>query len=188
MPPINKSNNVDAKEYFLSTLNIPIANAGYYVIPPFLSMEILKKENAYDAERFIDGSLLKFNEIFGADLVVFTIIHNWKKSALSSTVNVDIEYVIKSTKSNKTIFSRQGYIIYDTSEDSESYEVIDMAISLIASAINSASIKYVDVARFCNSTTLKDLPAGRYSHRYNLDSLEIAGQKNFIKRFSHDNK
>jgi len=46
MPPINKSTNVEAKEYFHSTMNIPIANAGYYVIPPFLSMEILKKESA----------------------------------------------------------------------------------------------------------------------------------------------
>ena len=45
MPPINRSTNVEAKEYFHSTLNVPIANAGYYVVPPFLSMEILKKEN-----------------------------------------------------------------------------------------------------------------------------------------------
>ncbi len=50
MPPINRSTNVESKEYFHSTLNIPIANAGFYVIPTFLSMEILKKESAYDAE------------------------------------------------------------------------------------------------------------------------------------------
>ena len=45
MPPINKSVNVEAKEYFHSTLYTPVANAGYYVIPPFLSMEILKKKS-----------------------------------------------------------------------------------------------------------------------------------------------
>ena len=75
MPPINRSTNVEAKEYFHSTLNIPIANAGFYVIPPFLSMEILKKESAYDAELFLNSPLTKFGEVFGADLAVFTIIH-----------------------------------------------------------------------------------------------------------------
>ena len=30
MPPINRSTNVDAKEYFHTTLNVPILNAGYY--------------------------------------------------------------------------------------------------------------------------------------------------------------
>ena len=40
MPPINRSTNVEAKEYFHATLNVPIANSGFYVIPPFLSMEI----------------------------------------------------------------------------------------------------------------------------------------------------
>ena len=54
MPPINRSTAVEAKEYFHTTLNVPLANAGYYVIPPFLSMEILKRESAYDSELFID--------------------------------------------------------------------------------------------------------------------------------------
>ena len=31
MPPINRSTNVEAKEYFHSTLNMPMADAGYYV-------------------------------------------------------------------------------------------------------------------------------------------------------------
>lgn len=184
MPPINESNNVDAKEYFHSTLNIPIANAGYYVIPPFLSMEILKKESAYDAERFIDGSLSKFNEVFGADLVVFTIIHNWQKSALASTVNVDIEYVIKSTKTNKTIYSRRGDVTYDASVSSGSGGLAGLAISMIASAINTAATKYVDVARACNSFTFKDMPAGKYNPKCNLDGDEMAGNKEYKVRLN----
>ena len=77
MPPINRSTNVEAKEFFHSTLNVPIANAGYYVIPPFLSMEILKKESAYDAELFLNNSVAKFGEVFGADVAMFTIIHKF---------------------------------------------------------------------------------------------------------------
>ena len=72
MPPINRSTNVEAKEYFHSTLIVPLANQGYYVIPPFLSMEILKRESAYDAELFLNSTLSKFGEVFGADIVLFT--------------------------------------------------------------------------------------------------------------------
>ncbi|MDR0418974.1 MAG: DUF799 family lipoprotein, partial [Prevotellaceae bacterium] len=115
MPPINKSTNVDAKEYFYSTLSCPIANAGYYVIPPFLSMEILKKESGYDAEMFLSSPLTKFGNVFGADLAVFTIIHTWDKSGIAGRVDVEIEYIIKSIRTNETVYSRKGYVVYNTS-------------------------------------------------------------------------
>ena len=79
MPPVNRTENVAAKDIFHSTLCIPVCNAGYYVIPTFLSMEIMKQESAYDAELFFDSSLAKFGEVFGADLALFTIIHQWNK-------------------------------------------------------------------------------------------------------------
>lgn len=179
MPPINKSNNVDAKEYFHSTLNMPLANAGYYVIPPFLSMEILKKESAYDSELFIDGSLSKFHDVFGADLVVFTVIHNWTKSAIVATVNVDIEYIIKSTKTNEILYSRRGAVTYDASVTTSGGGLIGLAVSMVASAINTAATKYVDVARACNSYTFKDMPLGKYSPKCGLDNAELAGPKEF---------
>ena len=97
MPPVNRSTNVEAKEYFHSTLLIPIADAGFYVVPPFLSMEILKKESAYDSEMFLSSALTKFGEVFGADLVLFTIIHRWDKSGIASNVYVEVEYIFKNT-------------------------------------------------------------------------------------------
>ena len=112
MPPINKSTNVEAKEYFHSTLMIPLANQGYYVIPPFLSMEILKRESAYDAELFLNSSLSKFGEVFGADIVLFTIIHKWDKSY--GNVKVEVEYILKSTKTNEVLYTRRGTINYNT--------------------------------------------------------------------------
>ena len=51
MPPINRSTKVDAKALFYSSLIVPLSQRGYYVFPPLLTMEILKEESAYDAER-----------------------------------------------------------------------------------------------------------------------------------------
>jgi hypothetical protein len=184
MPPINKSTNVEAKEYFHSTMNIPIANAGYYVIPPFLSMEILKKESAYDSELFLNSSLSKFREVFNSDIVVFTIIHKWDKSALAATVKVEVEYIIKSTKTNEILFTRKGDVTYDASMSTGVGGAWGVLADLTASAINTAATKYVDVARACNAYTFKDLPAGKYSPNYNNDGEQMSGKKNYKVRLN----
>lgn len=184
MPPINRSTNVEAKEYFHSTLNIPIANAGFYVIPTFFSMEILKKESAYDAELFLNTPLTKFGEVFGADLAVFTIIHKWDKSGLAAKVYVQVEYIIKSTKTNEIVYTRTGDVTYDASVSTGAGGAWGALADIAASAINTAATKYVDVARACNAYTFKDLPAGRYSPIYGTDGEQLAGKKVFKARLN----
>ncbi len=179
MPPINRSTNVEAKEYFHTSLNVPIANAGYYVIPPFLSMEILKRESAYDAELFLEGPVSQFGEVFGADLALFTIIHKWDKSSLAAKVKVEIEYIFKSTKTNEIVYTRRGEVTYDTSVNLGGSGLVGLAANLAASAINTAAAKYMNVARSCNAYTFKDLPAGTYSPTHLQDGEEYAGSKAF---------
>jgi hypothetical protein len=180
MPPINRTVSLDAKEYFHSTLNISLANLGYYVIPPFLSMEILKRESAYDSELFLNSNLSKFGDVFGADVAVFTVIHEWKKRGFS--VNVEIEYIIKSVKTNEVIYTRKGNVTCDTSAGSGYGGGIGALVSVAASAINTAVTKYIEVARLCNTYTFKDLPKGKYSRYHNLDGEEFAGKKEFKVR------
>jgi hypothetical protein len=179
MPPINRSTEVDAKEYFHSTLYVPIVDAGYYVVPPFLSMEILKKESAYDSELFLDGSLNKFGEVFGADLALFTIVNRWDKSGLAARVLVEVEYLFKSIATNEIVYSRKGSVIYDTSVSTGVGGLWGTLADLAASAINTAATKYVDVARACNAYTFKDLPAGKYNPAYLQDGQEKAGVQEF---------
>jgi hypothetical protein len=179
MPPVNRSTEVDAKEYFHSTLNVPIINAGYYVIPPFLSMEILKKESAYDAELFLNNSLTKFGEVFGADLALFTIVNKWDKTKLFAKVYVEIEYVFKSVKTNEIVYTRKATVTYDTSVDTGIGGGWGILANVVAGAINTAVTKYVDVARVCNTYTFQDLPLGKYSPMYGQDGNEFAGQKEF---------
>lgn len=188
MPPINRSTNVECKEYFHSTLNVPIANAGFYVIPPFLSMEILKKESAYDSELFFNGSLKKLGEVFGADLVLFTIISKWDKSSLASNVYIDIEYVLKSTKTNQIVYTRKGSITYDASVKTGATGMWGALADLTASALNTAGTDYVEIARICNAYTFKDMPYGKYSPLYRTDSLELSGSKEFNVKLNSKSK
>ncbi len=184
MPPINRSTNVEAKEYFYSTLNVPLDNQGYYVLPPFMTMEILKKESAYDSELFLNGTLNKFGEIFGADIVLFTIIDKWDKSSIGATVTVSVEYIVKSAKTNETLYTRKGTIVYDASVKSGAGGAFGALLDVAASAISTAATKYVDVGRVCNSYTFKDFPTGKYSPTYKLDGEELAGAKEFKARLS----
>jgi hypothetical protein len=176
MPPINRSTNVEAKEYFHSTLIVPLANQGYYVIPPFLSMEILKRESAYDAELFLNSTLSKFGEVFGADIVLFTIIHKWDKSY--SMVKVEVEYILKSTKTNEVLYSRRGAINYNTSVSINAGGYGALA-AFALTAVNTIGTKHVDVAKICNTYTFKDLPVGKYSPINTLEPDEFAGKKVF---------
>lgn len=182
MPPINRTTNVEAKEYFHTTLNVPLANAGYYVIPPFLSMEILKKESAYDAELFLNSPLNTFGEIFGADLAVFTVINKWDKSAIGATVKVQVEYIIKSTLTNEVLYNRKGEVVYDASVSTGAGGLLGLVADLAVSALNTAATQYVDVAKACNAYTFEDLPTGKYNPKFKADGEELAGPKDFTVR------
>ena len=185
MPPINKSTNVDAKEYFHSTLLVPLANKGYYVIPPFLSMEILKRESAYDAELFLNDPIVKFGEVFGADVVIFTIIHSWNKTY--GNVKVEVEYIVKSTRTNRILFERRGAINYNTTVSGTSgpYGAL---FDLVLTAASTIATKYVDVARICNTYTFKDLPGGKYGVLNPLEPDELSGKKVFTANLNSQSK
>ena len=185
MPPINKSTNVDAKEYFHSTLLVPLANKGYYVIPPFLSMEILKRESAYDAELFLNDPIVKFGEVFGADVVIFTIIHSWNKTY--GNVKVEVEYIVKSTRTNRILFERRGAINYNTTVSGTSgpYGAL---FDLVLTAATTIATKYVDVARICNTYTFKDLPVGKYGVLNPLEPDELSGKKVFTANLNSQSK
>lgn len=185
MPPINKTTNVEAKEYFHSTLLVPLANKGYYVVPPFLSMEILKRESAYDAELFLNDPIAKFGEVFGADVAVFTIIHSWNKTY--GNVKVEVEYVIKSTKSNSILFERKGTINFNTTV-SGTAGAYGALFDLVLTAASTIATKYVDVARICNTYTFKDLPVGKYGVLNPLEPDELSGKKVFTANLNSQSK
>ncbi|MDR0614167.1 MAG: DUF799 domain-containing protein [Dysgonamonadaceae bacterium] len=178
MPPINKTTSVDAKEYFHTTLNVPVSNAGYYVIPPFLSMEILKRESAYDAELFLDAPLTKFGDVFGADLALFTIIHQWKKASVVGTITVEVEYLFKSVKTGETVYQRRGGITVNANT-SYGQSGLGALVGMAVAAIQTAVTDHAIVGAVCNNVTLQDLPAGKYSPLYEKDSNQRAGQKDF---------
>ena len=180
MPPINKTNKVEAKEFFFTTLSQPLCEKGYYVIPPYLSMEIFKNESAYDADLFIDRPMDKFANYFGADIIFFTIIHRWEKMAVGGSITVEVEYIAKSTKTNTIVYKRSGTLVLDTSvQNIGGGGLMGALVQMAATAISTAVTPHVKAARACNLFALSDFPSGKYNPSCISDSTQQAGEKTF---------
>lgn len=178
MPPINNSTNVEAKDLLYTSISRPLAEAGYYVISPLLAMDILKAESAYDSENFFDAPLTAFNNYFGADAVVFSIIDSWAKKGLG--IQTKIRYVIKSAYTNEILFDRSCDLYLDLSIDSGSKSALGALIDLAASAINTAATDHIKAARKANYYILRDIPRGKYSPDYMSDKDIIAEEKDIV--------
>ena len=179
MPPINNTNHVEAKDLLYTSIERPIAEAGYYVVSPLLSMEVMKAESAYDAELFIDGKLDKFKQFFGVDAVVFSIIDVWEKQGFG--IDTKIHYIIKSTKTNEIIFDRSCDLYLDLSVNSGSGGIIGALADLTASAINTAVTQHIAAARKANTYIFMDIPRGPYRSEYLQDKEETADKKDITR-------
>ncbi len=176
MPPINQTNHAEAKDYFYTTMYMPLCEKGYYVYSPYLTMEMFQQESAYDAEMFIEGDLTPFRNVLNADAVMFTIIKDWRRSHIGGMLTVRIEYILRSTKTGRTLYNREGEITVDTSIDGGS-SGLGMLVGMVATAINTAATDKVIAGRKCTAFVLFDLPSGKYSNMHGKDAANPAGNK-----------
>ena len=180
MPPINNSTNVEAKDLLYTSISRPLVEAGYYVISPLLAMDVLKAESAYDSEMFFDSPLTTFQNYFGADAVVFSVIDTWAKKGMG--IETKIRYVIKSAYTNEILFDRSCDLYLDLSIDSGATGVLGALVDLAASAINTAATDHIKAARKANYYILRDIPRGKYSPEHMLDKDTIAEEKDIVAR------
>lgn len=179
MPPINNTTNVEAKDLLFTSILPPLAEAGYYVISPYLSMEIMKAESAYDAELFVDRPLDVFKKYFGCDAVVFSEINTWTKIGFG--IEADIRYFIKSATTGDILFDRTCELYLDLSQNSHSNSGLVALIELAASAISTAATDHIVAARLANEYIFRDIPRGKYNPGYDKDADVQAEDENVRK-------
>lgn len=183
MPPINLTEYVQAKDLFYTTLYIPLCEKGYYVFPPMLVMEMFQQESAYDAELFINGDLSKFREVLGADAAMFTVVKEWSRNHTGGKLTVDVEFILRSAKTDETLYQREGRITLDISsedekdKDDDDGSLLSIFTNMIGNAIASALTDQVNAGRRCVSYVLEDMPVGAYNQKYEKDKDFKAGNK-----------
>ena len=177
MPPINRTNHVDAKDFFYTTLYMPLCEKGYYVFSPMLTMDMFQSESAYDAEPFLEGSLAQFRNVLGADAAMFTIIKSWNRSTIGGSLTVEVEYILRSTVTGETLYQREGKVKLNTSVSTSSKGLLGALLDVAATAAKTASTDKIEAGRKCTAYVLSDMPEGKYGLKFGQDQKDPAGKE-----------
>jgi len=167
VPAINNSTAADAANLVNSTLTIPFADNGYYVLPISIVSDIFKREGIIEGSQIQNIPANIFKSSFGADSVLYITINNWDTNyvVLAANVTVGMSYVLVSTTSNEVLWSYDQQIVIDTSGGSSGFLLLD----IVQTAINTALTDYIPIARQVNSTAVATMPHGKYHPQSGLD-------------------
>ena len=94
VPTVNKTLDVDAPNYVLTTLPIPLAEKGFYVFPVNTTRYVLEQEGYYEGERIHQMPPQELSKLFDADAILYVTINRWDAQyiVLSTQVTVEFEY------------------------------------------------------------------------------------------------
>lgn len=177
VPAINFSTAANAPNLYASTINEPLSNAGFYVLPIELTNQLLRNEGLSQGEQLKDVPPQKFAKYFGADAVLYVTIRKWDTNyfIIGGNVTVGIKFDLKSTKTGLTLWAYKDQLVIDTSGDSNSGGLLG---ALIATALTTAAQDYVPIARSVNTMALRAIPFGKYHKMYRKDmDIKIPASK-----------
>lgn len=135
VPTINKSLDVDAPNYVLATLPVPIAEKGYYVFPVNTTTYVLEQEGFYEGERIHEHPTPILAKMFGADAVLYVTINRWDAQYLLITTTVTVEFDYRLVSKDGTEIWKESKRMQYQPQNSTSGPPLAM---LIAAAVNAA--------------------------------------------------
>jgi hypothetical protein len=171
IPVVNKSVNVDAPNYFLSTISIPLAEQGYYVFPVNMIKRVLEDDGLSDADLVHNAPTQKLASLFDADSVLYITIQRWdaRYFILSTTVTVAIEYVLKDGKTGDPLWHDFRTVQYSPQANSSGNPIADLIVQAAVSAMERAAPNYLPLAKQANGIAFKfpgpGIPPGPYAKR-----------------------
>lgn len=135
VPAVNRSLDVDAPNYLLSTLPIPLAEKGYYVFPVNTTKFVLEQEGYYEGDQIHAQSPQALAKLFSADAILYVTINRWdaQYAVLTTTVSVDFDYRLVG-KDGAEIWSANKLMQYQPQNSNSG----DPLAALIGAAINAA--------------------------------------------------
>ena len=170
VPVVNKSVDVDAADYFLSTLSVPLAERGYYVFPVNAVKRMLEDDGLSDAALVHGTDPTRLCALFGADAVLYVTIEQWtaKFMLLATQVTVEFEYVLKDGRTGEELWRERQAGVYQSDSGGGG-----LAGAIASAIVTKASPRYLPMARAANTRALgypgPGLPAGPYRPEYRKD-------------------
>ena len=151
VPAINKSLDVDAPNYVLAALPVPVAEKGFYVFPVNTSKYVLEQEGFYEGERIHGQPTQVLASLFGADAVLYVTINRWdaQYAILSTVVTVDFDYRMVA-KDGTELWSENKRLQYQPQNQTSGSPVAMLIGAAINAALTRAAPNYMPLTRQAN--------------------------------------
>lgn len=168
VPIVNKSLEIDAANYMLTTMTVPLAERGFYVFPVNTVKTVLEQEGFYEPERIQNEKPADLAKFFDADAVLFVEINRWdaQYALITTTVTVEITYRMYDRNGTK-IWQADKKMQYSPQASSGGSPIVALIAAVVSAAITKAAPNYMPLARQANQMVFvvdgTALPLGPYA-------------------------
>jgi hypothetical protein len=151
LPPVNETPEVSATYGVLSQVTLPLAEAGYYVVPVSLMDETFRQNGLNSPVEIHDVSPRKLREIFGADAAVYIKVTRYGTSyaVIASETRVTAQARIVDLRTGELLW--QGSATASSSEGRSSSQgglaglLVSAVITQIVETASDTGFKYASI-------------------------------------------
>lgn len=153
VPSINKSLDVDAPNYLLSTLTVPLAEKGYYVFPVHTAKTVLEQEGFYEGEQIHAQPPESLAKMFGADTVLYVTINRWdaQYALFTTVVTVEFDYRIVNKDGTDLWAAKQKMQYQPNNQNNSGPPLAQLLAAAINAAVTRAAPNYLPLTRQANA-------------------------------------
>jgi hypothetical protein len=185
VPVLNRSVDVTAPDYFLSSVPVPVAERGYYVFPVNLVKRLLEDDGLADAGMVHAADPTRLASIFGADAVLYITIERWDARwvLVNTQVTVAARYVLRDGRTGEELWAGVQTALYNSSGSGGGggggAALVQLVADIVAAAVVKAAPNYMPLARQVNGKAVAfpgpGFPAGPYHPFHGQDWAPPAG-------------
>ena len=152
MPPLNETNDVRATAGVLAQATLPLAGAGYYVLPVALVDETFRQNGLTQSAEIQGVPVEKLREIFGADAAVYLKVTQYGTTykVISSETTVAVEARVVDLRSGALLW--EGRAQASSAEQNNSNQggligmLVQAVVNQIVHSVTDASFQYAAIA------------------------------------------
>jgi len=167
VPVVNRSLDVDAPNYVLAALPVPLAEKGYYVFPVHTTRTVLEQEGWYEGEQIRQQPTPVLAKLFGADAVLYVTINRWdaQYAFITTTVTVDFDYRLVG-KDGTQLWKARQQMQYQPENANTGSPIALLVSAIVSAAVARAAPNYMPLTQTANRLVLNQastsIPDGPY--------------------------
>lgn len=151
LPPLNDSPEIKATPGVWAQATLPLAEAGYYVLPVTLVDETFRQNGLTDANDIQNVSIEKLHEFFGADAAVYLHIKQYGTTyaVIGSDTRVEVDGRIVDLRSGDVLWEGTAHASSSEQQQAQGGLVgllVGALVNQIVGTVTDAAFNYAAIA------------------------------------------